>query len=364
MENLIVLFDIYTAHKKISKHRKRLIVIGIMGTYGKSSVKDILTTGFKTKYNTCISPNNSNTIKGILRSIKYDLEDHHDILILELDIKKYINSKLIEKYIKFDYLIHTGKDVSKLDYIRDLKHMDIIEKNIINAVKEEGKLLINVNNDYSKEMLKKKYKTNIVPIDIDNEKSPIYLKNIKQGLDFTQFKFISAKCSIDTKTKLLGRQAVENIAISTYIFLDMNYQCGEIEQIITEIKTITGRLEYKTKDNNQHVIDNSKHNSINAFMSANQYIQALDFKNKILITSGIQNLNQTQVLQNMLISKNIYKSFTKCILIKNRTTEKLYKFLLEEGFDKKDIVVINSEEEVEKSLPKTDEESIILVNSL
>lgn len=87
IQNLINLKYINEAKKIINK-RKDLIVIGITGSYGKTSTKFILQTILSEKYNVIVTPNNFNTTLGNVRTIRENLNDANKIYISEMGARK------------------------------------------------------------------------------------------------------------------------------------------------------------------------------------------------------------------------------------------------------------------------------------
>ena len=67
--------------KKVLKAHKNLKVIGITGSYGKTSTKFILTRILSEKFNTVCTPQSFNTPMGVVRTIREGLKSSHQIFI-------------------------------------------------------------------------------------------------------------------------------------------------------------------------------------------------------------------------------------------------------------------------------------------
>src|SRR5206468_12245453 len=70
------------AHSKLQ--RLNPVVIGVTGSYGKTSVKHILGHVLETAGPTLITPGSVNTAMGIARVIRERLQPHHRYLVVEM----------------------------------------------------------------------------------------------------------------------------------------------------------------------------------------------------------------------------------------------------------------------------------------
>ena len=70
--------------KKILENMPELIVIGITGSYGKTSVKNYLAKALSSKYEVLITPQNYNTTMGVVKTIRENLKPIHQIFVCEM----------------------------------------------------------------------------------------------------------------------------------------------------------------------------------------------------------------------------------------------------------------------------------------
>ena len=75
------------AARKLAAH-KDLVIIGVTGSYGKTSTKNFLYRILSEKYNTLITPGNYNTTMGVVRTIREYLKPHHQVFIVEMGAKQ------------------------------------------------------------------------------------------------------------------------------------------------------------------------------------------------------------------------------------------------------------------------------------
>ena len=74
--------------KNMLKEKSDLIVIGVTGSYGKTSVKNFLVKTLSTKYEVLTTPKNYNTTMGVVKTIREDLKSTHQIFVCEMGAYK------------------------------------------------------------------------------------------------------------------------------------------------------------------------------------------------------------------------------------------------------------------------------------
>ena len=73
--------------KKILRRMPNTLVIGITGSYGKTSTKNYLCKILSVKYNVLMTPESYNTTLGVTKTIRTMLKPIHEILIVEMGAK-------------------------------------------------------------------------------------------------------------------------------------------------------------------------------------------------------------------------------------------------------------------------------------
>ncbi len=74
--------------KNILEEMPNLIVIGVTGSYGKTSVKNFLVKTLSTKYQVLTTPKNYNTTMGVVKTIRENLKPTHQIFVCEMGAYK------------------------------------------------------------------------------------------------------------------------------------------------------------------------------------------------------------------------------------------------------------------------------------
>ena len=83
----------YNDAKRILRSMPHLTIIGITGSFGKTSTKHFLHRVLSERYNVLMTPGNFNTTLGVVRTIREHLKPHHEVFIVEMGAKQYDNTR-------------------------------------------------------------------------------------------------------------------------------------------------------------------------------------------------------------------------------------------------------------------------------
>lgn len=93
---------------RILRGMPNLKIIGVTGSYGKTSVKYYLSTLLSVQYNVLHTPGNYNTTLGVVRTIRERMKPFHEIFICEMGAREVGDIKEICDLVHPDYGIITS----------------------------------------------------------------------------------------------------------------------------------------------------------------------------------------------------------------------------------------------------------------
>ena len=99
VDNLAKRFLVFLAAIKINR-MKNLTIIGITGSYGKTTTKDTISHVLIHKYKTLKTEGNYNTLLGIVKTILRNLRKNHEIFVCEMAAYQTKDIEVISKLIK------------------------------------------------------------------------------------------------------------------------------------------------------------------------------------------------------------------------------------------------------------------------
>lgn len=193
---------------------KDLLVIGITGSYGKTSTKEFLATILSEKFNVLKTKEHQNTETGVSQCILNDLKPEHEIFICEMGAYKRGEIRLLGDITKPKIGILTGINEQHLATFGSQENIIKGKYELIESLPEDGLAIFNGDNKYCLELYQKtmiKKKVYSLQSLIGGKPSDIWAHSIKTEKDFITFKVFSKDDSADFKVKVLGAQNVLNI---------------------------------------------------------------------------------------------------------------------------------------------------------
>ena len=347
------------------KNMPSLKIVGITGSYGKTSSKNILNDVLNVKYNSFATPKSYNTMNGLMISINDYLDKFSDIFIAEMGA--FVEGEIKEKcnFIEPRYGILTKIGTAHLESFGSQENVQKAKFELIDSLPNNGIAVLNMD-DPLQVSYKIKSKCKCVWISIDNELADFRATNIKLSKNGTRFT-LNIKGDLKSyrfETKLLGNANVYNILGA----IALGYELGlSVEELILGVKrvgTIEHRLELKNYSDINIIDDAYNSNPVGAKMALD-VLNMMDGK-KIIVTPGMIELGDKQFEYNMEFGKQIADVCDDVILIGKEQTKPIYEGLMAVGYKEKHIYILNDIKEafVLMQRLKSGETFVLLENDL
>ena len=317
-----------------------LKVIGITGSYGKTSSKNILNSILNVKYNTFASPRNLNTPKGLMTTINNDMDKFTEIFIAEMGAYKRGEVKELCDFVHPKYGIITRIGTAHLETFGSQENIQKGKFELIESLPQDGFGVLN-KDDELQVSYKLRNKINIIWIGIDEEDVDVRATNIKCSDKGTSFDvlFKGDEKKYHFETKLLGKHNVYNILASLACGRKFNIDIKDLQDSVRGLKPVEHRLELKKIGNFYQIDDAYNSNPI----GAKNALDVLDMMPgiKVVVTPGMIELGNKEEEINRTFGEQISKVADYVILVGEKKTEPIKKGLEDKGFDKDKIIVLN-----------------------
>lgn len=316
--------------KQKLNNNKNLITIGITGSYGKTSCKNIINHIVQDYYLTLSTPKSYNTLMGITSVINNQLHPNTEILILEMGAFRKGEIKEMTKFVPLNIAGITGIGPQHLSTFKTMSNVLSAKLEIVSSICYESSLVLNGDNQYLKNLdLIQIQDLCFVGLDDSNR----YLaKNIEVKDGITEFDIYKReKRLVHITTKLLGKHNIRNILFAYGIIQALNKKGLSItnsifEEKVKSIEYIPHRLAY-SKQGNINIYDDSYSSNLVGFMSAVEVLEKIKTK-KVIITPGIVDCGKSSKNINESAAESLIKVFDEIYLIRNKNT-KYYTNILE-----------------------------------
>ena len=326
--------------KRILKSMPNLIVIGITGSYGKTSVKNFLYKTLSSQYEVLITPKNYNTTMGVVKTIRENLKPIHQIFICEMGATHVGDIKEICDIVNPKYGIITSVGPQHLESFKSIENVLKTKFELQEAVaKNDGYMFLNYSNEYIKN---KKINSKYFSYGIDDPSLDYNGFNIKSTSSGISFDVAKNEETAHFQTSIIGKHNVINLvgAIACANFLGVPYK--KMIPKVRELKPVAHRLELINRGNIT-IIDDS-YNS-NPVSSKSAIDTLLEFEGThIIVTPGLVELGSNEDKYNFELGEYAAKC-DYIYLVGEKHSKPIYDGAISENFDKSKITVCSSPNE-------------------
>ncbi len=324
------------------KSMPNLKIVGITGSYGKTSSKNILNDILNIKYNCLATAKSINTFNGLMITINNQLSKFDDVFIAEMGayVKGEING--LCKLVNPNYGIITSIGTAHLETFGS-------EENILNGkmelaeyLEEDGAVVFNYDDVKQRNYKFKKEKhAKVLWVGLDNDDLDVSGSNIKASYKGTSFdvKFKGDKKTYKFETKLLGKHNVYNILQSLALGREFGIEVKDLIQAVRRVNVVEHRLELRKFPTFYQIDDAYKSNPVGA-KSALEVLDLMDGK-KVVVTPGMIELGPKEEELNCEFGKQIADVADEVILIGEKRTKPIYNGLISKKYNKDKIHVLN-----------------------
>ena len=324
------------------KSMTNLKVVGVTGSYGKTSSKNILNDILNIKFNSLATPKSLNTFNGLMITVNNKLSKFDDVFIAEMGayVKGEING--LCKLVNPKYGIITSIGTAHLETFGSEKNIIDGKMELIEYLPSDGVGVLNKDDVKQREYkIKNKKHCKILWVGIDSDDVDVKGSNIRCSHKGTTFEveFNGNGKKYTFETKLLGVHNVYNILSSLALGYEFGISIKELQQAVKKVSPIEHRLEIKRLGNFYQIDDAYNSNPIGA-KSALDVLSMMD-GTKVVVTPGMVELGEKEEALNKEFGRQISEVADKVILIGENRTKPIKAGLKEKKFNDDNIYVLN-----------------------
>lgn len=337
-------------------------VVGITGSYGKTSTKYIINTILSQKYNSLMTPESYNTTMGVVKTINDKLKPIHQLFVCEMGAKYKGDIKEICDIVHPDFGVVTAIGPQHLDTFGTVENVAKTKLELVDSLPNNtGIAFVNWEDE---NIRKAKITKKIVKYGL-NKSADYYADNIQITEKGSSFDVIMPNNKkINVKTKLLGSLNVLNIVAGVAIADKLGLSEEQIKMGVKFIKPVEHRLELRPNPNGSIIIDDSYNSNNRGAKMALEVLGSFKGRQRILITPGIVELGNKSYEINKELGKEATKHSDFIILVGEKQAGPMLDGLKEAKFPKdKTMVAKNLDEAIKKMYELMDSNTVVLLEN-
>lgn len=323
------------ARKRLRMHNT-LTVIGITGSYGKTSTKTFLHALLSVKYNVLMTPESYNTTMGVVRTIRERLRPSHQIFIAEMGAKNAGDIREICELVSPQYGVITSIGEQHLETFKTLDTIISTKFELADALPENGTLFACGDNPYITRRLSQKLP--LCPTVLYGlENGEVLVSDVKVSLSGCSFTITIGEQQQVFTTKLLGAHNIQNLAGCIAVAHRLGIPLKEMVSAVRRLTPVEHRLQLLPNG----YIDDAYNANPAGFRSALDVLKLFDVQ-RVLVTPGMVELGERQETLNRELGAYAADCCDIAVLVGLKQAPPLKEGLLSAGFPENRIFVVPS----------------------
>jgi UDP-N-acetylmuramoyl-tripeptide--D-alanyl-D-alanine ligase len=278
-------------HKVQNLKKNGLVVIGITGSYGKTTTKDYLYTLLKSKYSVLKTPESYNTLFGIAKVVDLELSEGYDFFICEMGAYCKGEIKELCNILLPDHGILIGINEQHLERFGSIENTIKAKFELIQALPEKGMCLLNITSANVKENYQK-YTSN--PTLYGEVEAENYFEELtyKDGKSSCDFHVAGQKYHVEG-LNIVGEGNISNALAAFVAASSLGIDDATVLKALKKLMPTEHRLEVRERADGVTIIDDAYSSNVAGFKVALDFLDSYKDRFKVLVTPGIVELGSS-----------------------------------------------------------------------
>lgn len=307
--------EIFKNHKAIK--------IAVLGSYGKTTIKELLNAVLSEGKKVAVTPGNMNVTASHAKFAKKLVGDE-DIIIVEFGEGEPGDIARMASMLNPDYAVITGLAPNHLDFYPNIDAVaeDLLE--IYNFVEPE-KVYVNAGS----EMLRKFLNDSTATFD-EHKMLGWTSKNIKVNVDSLEFDIESKDTEIKVNSGLLGRHQVGPLMCCAVLASNLGLSNKEIEQGLSKTRPYEHRMQPRQVQG-AWLIDDTYNGNLEGLQAGLRLLSELPAKRKWYVTPGLVDQGNETEKVHLLLGKAIAESKPDIVVLMENSVRPIIQKSMEDN---------------------------------
>lgn len=332
----------YNEAANILKSMPDLKIVGITGSFGKTSTKHYLHRILSEHYDVLMTPGSYNTPMGVIRTVREMMQPYNQVFICEMGAKQVGDIKEICDLVHPHMGIVTAVGPMHLESFKSIENVQKTKFELIDALPSDGVAIIN--NDFE-------YCANRV---VRNVEAIRYAVSSPQGADYkavdvqyiptgTKFTIIGpSDFRIDLETQLVGECNISNLIAAVIVALKLDVPAERIKYAVGRIEQVEHRLNLKRTAGGVNIIDDAFNSNPTGSKMAVDVLSQFTTGKRIIVTPGMIELGEKQYDLNKELGAYIGGKVDVAIIVGAYNRDAIVEGIKSTDFDEEGLYIVDS----------------------
>jgi UDP-N-acetylmuramoyl-tripeptide--D-alanyl-D-alanine ligase len=321
-----------------------LKVVGITGSYGKTSTKHYLHRILSEHFSTTMTPGSFNTTLGVIRTVREYLKPYDEVFIVEMGAKQPGDIKEITDLVHPSAAIITAVGEQHLETFKSIENVQKTKFELVDALPADGFAVLN--NDFEYVANRKVDNVKAMRYAVSNPKGADYhAEDIKYSSRGTTFKVVGPGLSepLELHTALVGECNVSNLLGAVIVALKLGVPAEKIKYAVSQIEQVEHRLSVRRIPGGLTIIDDAFNSNPSGSKMAVEVLGMMkDEGKRIIITPGMIELGARQVEANTQFGRYIAANADVAIVVGQYNRDAILAGIKDGKMDEANVYAVDS----------------------
>lgn len=328
-----------------------LKIIGITGSFGKTSTKHYLQRILSEKYDVLMTPGSFNTPMGVIRTVREHLKPYNEIFICEMGAKQKGDIKEICDLVHPSMGIITAVGPMHLETFKSIDNVQSTKFELADALPADG--LVVVNDDFEYCANRPVGNVEALRYAVVNTGAADYcVENVEYSASGTQFTIAGPDgFRLTLQTRLIGECNISNLMAAAIIALRLGVEPERIKYAVSQIEQVEHRLNVKRTPGGVTIIDDAFNSNPEGSRMAVDALSRFKGGRRIIVTPGMIELGDKQYELNKQLGAHIAHGADVAVIVGQYNRQALLDGIEAENTLSKDYILpVDSFNEAQKFL--------------
>lgn len=336
------------AEQRMQRYRGR--VLGITGSYGKTSTKYVVADLLSTRYRVLKTPAGVNTTMGITRVIREKLEDDHEAFVVEMSAYGPGEIREVCEVVRPSLGILTAVGVQHLERFGTPERIAEAKYELIAALPPAAPAVMNADDDVCLRLAERarrdRKRVLLYGLSADTPGLAVRGTDVTVSAKGSRFRVVTADGETEVfDTRLLGRWNLSNILGGMAAALEWGVPLSAMKGAVGALVPAPRRLEIREEGGVIRILDVANANPRGAEMAL-EVLAEFSSGSRILITPGMVELGPIEAEENRRFGEKAAAVCDYVVLVGQEQTRPIHQGLVERGFPADRVLVARQAHEV------------------
>lgn len=324
-------------------HQVNPTIIGITGSYGKTSMKHLLAQILQSHEPTLATPGSVNTLMGITRMIREQLKPDHRFFAVEMGAYGIGSIQKLCRLTPPNAALVTVVGVAHYERFQSLETVTAAKSELPQSVGKDGIVVLNGDCPHCRSM-KEKTNARVFFYGEHKDEYPLdcWLKHVELNEHGTRMEMELNGKAFTLQLPLFGRYQAHNAAGAFLLGVKLGVPPVSAIAALQQMQPVAHRL-VVTKDAAGIItIDDAYNSNPDGFLSALEVLKELPGLRRILVTPGMVELGERTAVEHDKVAESAAKVCDWIIIVAGSRIPEFKVSLIKYGLSPKNIIERNT----------------------